>query len=117
VAPGSFVIALGLLCIIVPGVIFICVEMRRILRTLIDGDPFVPENAGRLSRIGGAIAVMELIRLATLLVISTLPVLSLESPPRVSVQLILWIAVASLFMLSQVFREGTRLREDARMTI
>ncbi|OYW87342.1 MAG: hypothetical protein B7Z22_04690, partial [Hyphomonas sp. 32-62-5] len=56
VSPGSFVIALGLLCVIVPGVIFICIQMRRILLTLVEGDPFVPENAGRLSRIGVAIA-------------------------------------------------------------
>lgn len=117
VAPGSFMMALGLLCIIIPGVMFICIEMRRILRTLVQGDPFVPENAARLSRIGAAIALMELIRLSVLLLLSALPLFSTETQPRLSVQFILWIAVAALFMLSQVFREGARLREDARMTI
>ncbi len=117
VSPGSFVIALGLLCVIVPGVIFICIQMRRILLTLVDGDPFVPENAGRLSRIGVTIAVMELIRLATLIAVRAMPTLVGDTPPKLSTQLILWISVAALFILSQVFREGTRLREEEKMTI
>lgn len=117
VSPGSFVIALGLLCVIVPGVIFICIQMRRILLTLVEGDPFVPENAGRLSRIGVTIAVMELIRLATLIMVRAAPNLVGDAPPKLSTQLILWISVAALFILSQVFREGTRLRDEEKMTI
>ena len=117
VTPGNFVIALGLLCVIVPGLIFICLQMRRILLTLVEGDPFVPENAGRLTRIGIAIAVMELIRVATLLVVRTMPGLVGYAPPKLSTQLILWISVAALFILSQVFREGTRLRDEEKMTI
>ena len=117
VSPGSFVIALGLLCVIVPGVIFICIQMRRILLTLVEGDPFVPENAGRLSRIGIAIAAMEIIRIATLLVVRAMPSLVGDAPPKLSTQLILWISVAALFILSQVFREGTRLRDEEKMTI
>jgi hypothetical protein len=101
----------------VPGVIFICIQMRRILLTLVEGDPFVPENAGRLSRIGIAIAAMELIRIATLLVVRAMPSLVGDAPPKLSTQLILWISVAALFILSQVFREGTRLRDEEKMTI
>lgn len=117
VSPGSFVIALGLLCVMVPGVIFICLQLRRILLTLVEGDPFVPENAGRLSRIGIAIAIMELIRIVTLLVVRAMPSLVGDVPPKLSTQLILWISVAALFILSQVFREGTRLRDEEKMTI
>lgn len=117
VSPGNFVIALGLLCVIVPGLIYICVQMRRILLTLVEGDPFVPENAGRLTRIGIAIAAMELVRVATLLVVRAMPGLAGDAPPKLSTQLILWISVAALFILSQVFREGTRLRDEEKMTI
>lgn len=117
VSPGSFVIALGLLCVMVPGVIFICLQLRRILLTLVEGDPFVPENAGRLSRIGIAIAIMELIRIVTLLMVRAMPSLVGDVPPKLSTQLILWISVAALFILSQVFREGTRLRDEEKMTI
>jgi Protein of unknown function (DUF2975) len=117
VMPGQLVIGLVGLAVIVPGVIFICLQLRRILLTLTDGDPFVPENAPRLSRIGIAIAVMELLRIATVLVVRAAPALVGDTPPRLSTQFILWISVAALFVLSQVFREGTRLRDEEKMTI
>jgi len=117
VMPGQLVIGLVGLAVIVPGVIFICLQLRRILLTLADGDPFVPENASRLSRVGIAIAAMELIRIATVMVVSTMPTLVGDEPPRLSTQFILWISVAALFVLSQVFREGTRLRDEEKMTI
>lgn len=117
VMPGQLVIGLAGLAVIVPGVIFICMQLRRILLTLADGDPFVPENARRLSRVGIAIAAMELIRIAVVMVVSTMPTLVGDEPPRLSTQFILWISVAALFVLSQVFREGTRLRDEEKMTI
>jgi Protein of unknown function (DUF2975) len=117
VMPGQLVIGLVGLMVIVPGVIFICLQLRRILLTLADGDPFVPENARRLSRIGIAIAAMELLRVVTVLVVSAVPTLVGDEPPRLSTQFILWISVAALFVLSQVFREGTRLRDEEKMTI
>ncbi|MBA4338857.1 MAG: DUF2975 domain-containing protein [Hyphomonas sp.] len=117
VMPGQLVIGLAGLAVIVPGVIFICLQLRRILLTLADGDPFVPENASRLSRVGIAIAAMELIRIAVVMVVSTMPSLVGDEPPRLSTQFILWISVAALFVLSQVFREGTRLRDEEKMTI
>lgn len=117
VTPGQLVIGLAGLAVIVPGVIFICLQLRRILLTLADGDPFVPENARRLSRIGIAIAAMEIIRIGVVLAVSTVPRLVGDEPPRLSTQLILWISVAALFVLSQVFREGTRLRDEEKMTI
>ena len=91
VMPGQLVIGLVGLAVIVPGVIFICLQLRRILLTLADGDPFVPENARRLSRVGIAIAAMELIRIVTVMVVSTLPTLVGDEPPRLSTQFILWI--------------------------
>jgi hypothetical protein len=117
VSPGQLVIGLAGLAVIVPGVIFICLQLRRILLTLIDGDPFVPENAGRLSRIGIAIAAMELLRLAVVVFVSAVPKLVGDEAPRLSTQFILWISVGALFVLSQVFREGTRLRDEEKMTI
>ncbi|WP_291061007.1 DUF2975 domain-containing protein [Hyphomonas sp.] len=117
VMPGQLVIGLAGLIVIVPGVIFICLQLRRILLTLAEGDPFVPENASRLSSIGIVIAVMELIRILTVMVVRLVPTLVGNEPPRLSTQFILWISVAALFVLSQVFREGTRLRDEEKMTI
>jgi Protein of unknown function (DUF2975) len=117
VTPGQLAIGLAGLAIMVPGVIFICLQLRRMLLTLTEGDPFVPENAARLSRIGIAVAAMELIRLAVSLGVSAMPSLVGDESPRLYTQPILWISVAALFVLSQVFREGTRLREEEKMTI
>lgn len=117
VMPGQLVIGLAGLAVIVPGVIFICLQLRRILLTLADGDPFVPENARRLTSIGIVIAIMELIRILTVMAVRLVPTLVGDEPPRLSTQFILWISVAALFVLSQVFREGTRLRDEEKMTI
>jgi hypothetical protein len=117
VMPGELMIGLAGLVMIVPGVIFICLQLRRILMTLTEGDPFVPENARRLSHIGIAIAVIELVRVATVIIVRTVPAFVGDDPPQVSTQPILWISVAALFVLSQVFREGTRLRDEEKMTI
>ncbi len=100
--------------VVVFAVVFVCLEMRRILATLADGDPFVPENAVRLTRIAIAIAVTQLLRYAVALIIG----MSVEGTKvEFTVDLIAWASVAALFILSQVFREGTRLRDEEKMTI
>ncbi len=115
---GGFLVALAALVAMVPGVIFICDQMRRVLRTLTAGEPFVPENAGRLNRIAITVAIMELARYAIIAMSLTL---LHDDPdftqPRLSINLAAWVAVAVLFVLSQVFSEGARLREEEKMTI
>ena len=100
--------------IVIPAIIYVCILLRRILATLADGDPFVPENATRLSRVAATIAVTQLLRIAVALVVGF-------SFDRASFgfnfDLIPWASVAALFILSQVFREGTRLRDEEKMTI
>ena len=69
-------------------------RLRLIVRTLMAGDPFVPENAAFFDyRIGG----VELSRFD----------LNLGS----------WFAVAALLVLSQVLREGARMRQEQKLTI
>lgn len=104
---------LGVL-VVVGAVVFVCIELRKILATLAAGDPFVPENAVRLTRIAIAIAITQLVRYAIALIIG----LTAENAHvELSFDLIAWASVAALFILSQVFREGTRLRDEEKMTI
>lgn len=115
---SGFIVALAVLLAMAPGVIFICDQLRRILATLIAGDPFVPGNAGRLARIAGAIAAMELARYAiSLLALFLLRGESDYTPPRLMPNLAAWVGVVVLLVLAQVFSEGTRLREEEKMTI
>jgi hypothetical protein len=99
------------------GIAYVCSQLRRILSTLAEGDPFVPENGPRLTRIAMAIAAIEIIRtLATLIIDATVD-LGDHYVASISFNLTVWGAVVVLFVLAQVFREGARLREEQKMTI
>ena len=118
IGPASFLFLLAALAIILPGVIYVCLQLRRILATLAAGDPFVPDNARRLTRIAIALGIMEIASiLAVLLTGTVLPHGSETVRPTLSINLTVWAAIAALLILSQVFREGTRLREEEKMTI
>ena len=100
--------------VVIPAIIYVCIQLRRILATLAEGDPFVPENAARLTRVAATIAITQLLRIAVALVIG----LSFDQTKLgLNLDLIAWASVAALFILSQVFREGTRLRDEEKMTI
>mgnify|MGYP003676738678 FL=1 len=100
--------------VVIPAIIYVCIQLRRILATLAEGDPFVPENAARLTRVAATIAITQLLRIYVALVIG----LSFDQTKLgLNLDLIAWASVAALFILSQVFREGTRLRDEEKMTI
>ena len=117
VKPGHFVAGLASLAVFAPGIIYVCLQLRRILSTLAAGDPFVPENGPRLTRIALAIGLVELARYLTVILLNALVDLGTEQPVRLSINLAAWAAVVALFILAQVFREGSRLREEEKMTI
>ncbi|MEO1475833.1 MAG: DUF2975 domain-containing protein [Pseudomonadota bacterium] len=118
VNPGTFIAALAALVVVIPGIIYICLQLRRILTTLAAGDPFVPENAPRLLRIAAAIAIMELARYAAILCLRAFVDFGEGMPgPRLSISLVAWVSAAAMLVFSQVFREGSRLREEEKMTI
>lgn len=117
-SPLNFVFILATLAIILPGIIYVCLQLRRILTTLADGDPFVPENAKRLTRIAATLAAMEITTIFFVVCMRTfLKPSEAISHPSLGINFVVWAAVAALLILSQVFREGTRLREEEKMTI
>ena len=117
VKPGHFVAGLASLAVFAPGIIYVCLQLRRILSTLAAGDPFVPENGPRLMRIAIAIGAVELARYLTVILLNAFVDMGTETPVRLSINLAAWAAVVALFILAQVFREGSRLREEEKMTI
>ncbi|MEE9273477.1 MAG: DUF2975 domain-containing protein [Robiginitomaculum sp.] len=109
---GAFV-AIGALLIIIK-------QLRRICHTLLLGDPFVPENARRLRIIWIAVAVAEAFRLLSGVIIphvhkttQAAKVSTVTLEPRFYV----WFLVLALMVLAEVFREGTRLRYEQKLTI
>ena len=117
VGPELFISALATAFIIMPGIIYICIQLRRILKTLAEGDPFVPENAPRLLKISAAIAIMELARYSVILLLVAFLTFEPGEGPRFSVSLVAWVSAAAMLVFSQVFREGSRLREEEKMTV
>lgn len=103
---------------------YIINRLVKIFATLEAGDPFVPENAAHLRSIAIGIAIFNLIVYAAhgvIALVFTLVGSSVESGGRVfgefSLNLGGWFAVIAFFVLAEVFREGTRLRDEQKFTI
>lgn len=97
-------------------------RLRRIFATLSAGDPFVPENADHLRVIAIVIAAFEVARLAAGAIAAGLsraagPQEPAGAPIQMELNVLVWFAVLSLVVLSEVFREGARLRADQQLTI
>jgi hypothetical protein len=96
------------------GVLVILSALRRIFATLTAGDPFHPDNVGRLRLVGLMLAALELGRYAIWAVSAWLPSVRHVRP---SFSLTAWFSVLVVFVLAEVFREGARLRREAELTI
>lgn len=107
--------AMGAVLLYIGGVIVIVGRLRRVFDTLTAGDPFHPDNVGRLRLIGGTLAALEVSRYLLWGVTAVLsPDLSKEQS---GISLTAWFSVLVVFVLAEVFREGARLRREAELTI
>ena len=111
---AGYGIALAILVVTFIGFILITSELRKILQTLVDGDPFVPDNAKRLLQLCYIIAGMEIF---SYLIGLAANVFEMESSKPLTVNFAAWGAVIILWVLSHVFAEGARLRDEEKMTI
>ncbi len=91
-------------------------RLRQVFATLILGDPFRPENVGRLRIVALGLIALEvagyLVRLALLWAIP-----DRDDSADFSINFSGWFAILVVFVLAEVFREGARLRRDAELTI
>ena len=99
----------------IAGILVIVGRLRRIFATMTAGDPFHPDNVRRLRVIGLVLALMEIDRYIS----HAFERFVLHAPPRSGegASLTAWFAVLVIVVLSEVFREGARLRRDAELTI
>lgn len=113
----------SILCV---GIMLISSKLRGVFETLVEGDPFVPDNAKRFQLIALILAILELARiLIDPIIVFILSIFGVESEMQsiglitrlMGTNFITWGAVLVLVVLSQVFDEGARLREDQKMTI
>jgi hypothetical protein len=104
------------------GVMIVCAYLRGVFETLVARDPFVPENAKRFTAIGIVLAIMEASGMFVAMIVNVAfgvfttngAALPFRFP---NINWPIWIAVLTLLVLAQVFREGAAMREEQKMTI
>jgi len=109
------IMALGIIGIPLGYVVFS--RLLKIVESVRTGEPFTRENAGRLRTIAWALLGLQLLHLVVAAIASA--VARRGVPLRVGGHLQVggWLAVLLLFVLAQVFLEGTRMREDLEGTV
>jgi hypothetical protein len=92
-------------------------RLLRIVESVRRGEPFVMDNAGRLRTIAWSLLGLELLHICVVAIASA--VSTKEVPLRMNgnFDLTAWLAILLLFVLAQVFLEGTRMREDLEGTV
>jgi Protein of unknown function (DUF2975) len=95
-------------------------RLLRALAAMVDsartGDPFVADNADRLQTIGWCLLGLQLLEAPTALLRRHFPSMG-SAAPSGDISIAGWIAVLMVFVLSQVFRVGTQMREELDGTV
>ena len=121
-APSMTLISASIMSISAAVFLIIVKQLRQICQTLLHGDPFVPKNADRLRIIWIAVAVGEILRLCASFFLSWLSKnmggdVQQTLERTVDIRLYVWFMVLALIILSEVFREGARLRQEQKLTV
>ena len=94
-------------------------KLREIINTVGEGDPFVPENANRLTYMAWVMLALQLIAIPAFAIGIYLVKIFEGADAAVDAQIDLSgiILVIMLFILARVFRHGTAMREDLEGTV
>ena len=88
--------------------------LSKIVKTLLAGDPFVPENISRLRSIWIIIALAEVLR--TIIRVAA-GLMGDNTEFTLDISAGTWFLVFVIAALSEVFRHGAELRRDAELTV
>lgn len=109
----------GLRAIVVIGMIGAVIAhtiLRRLLAivdTVRSGDPFIVENARRLTAIAWSVMALEVLRM----IVAAIASVVWEAGRIDGVSIASWFAVLMLFVLAGVFAQGARMRADLEGTV
>jgi len=95
---------------------FIAMLLKKLLATLLAGDPFVPENINRLRKIWIILAIAEAFRT----IVS--PMIAMMDPSNtmsfdLDIRFTSWFLVFVIATVAEVFRHGAELRQEQKLTI
>lgn len=105
-----------LMALYLAAILVVVNRLRRVFGTLTLGDPFQPENVGRLRVIGLALIAIQVIG-HVLHMATGLALVGRGGDLGFTVNLSAWFSILVVFVLAEVFREGARLRREAELTI
>ena len=80
------------------------------------GDPFVPDSAGRLRQIGWALLALQILDLPCTLLARFWPSLG-SAAPTGGISIGGWLATLMVFVLARVFAAGSTMRDDLAGTV
>lgn len=93
------------------------VELRRIVGSVDDGDPFIPQNAERLARMGWLVLAIHAIGIPLAVAATWLSKLTEDGDIDASFSSGGIVLVLTLFILARVFRKGTEMRTELEGTV
>jgi hypothetical protein len=106
------------------GAVAIVRRLRSLFDAFAQNQPFAASNADHLRGISVTLVVIEIVRICAFMAARLLPtlygtgdVLSLPEEIRSPLDISRWFMIFVVVILAEVFRQGTRLREDSELTV
>jgi hypothetical protein len=101
----------------VPLAYLVLSRLRRIVDTARIREALSAENAGRLRLIALAMLALELLHIGVVAIASQVTAAGIPLNVSRDFSVTGWLAILMLFVLAQVFLDGSRLREDLEGTV
>lgn len=117
---GALLILLACAAILVGMLFYVFRLLKHIVDTVGEGDPFVPENAARLTRMAWLTLGVQVVTIPLAALGLWLSSAMEEDGTTFTVETISGnglLLVLILFILARVFREGARMREELEGTV
>ncbi len=92
--------------------LYVIERLLELLRTIRVGTPFVAENAARFRRIGYALLLGEAGKF-----VFGIAGAAVGSEININLSVTSFIAIASVFVLAEVFAEGARMKDEQDLTV
>lgn len=103
--------------IVAVGWFFVLRWLRHVVRAVIHGDPFLPENVSYLRRIWITIAATEIFRMIAMFIIGGAAGSHDADVTRLDIRVGTWFLIFIIAAISEAFRHGAALRADQELTI
>jgi hypothetical protein len=119
--PPEFIWVICGICVLIAlaasiGFLFLR-ELRRIVDTVADGDPFIPDNARRLERMGWLSVATQLIAIPAGALAGWATYLAHVHYVDIGISLGGIFLALILFVLARVFRTGAQMRDELEGTV